>query len=175
MQLMPASLQMAQLQQILAQSGIELDMEGMWRLFTRYSGLTEFSELLRVSGQPITAEPRPIPISFPVSAKPLPSPCKAGIRFDSWILGIWELSTPTPAPITNIGSTNCPRVKFALAVKAEEVHAQLYTKALEAVKEGKDLTETEFYLCPVCGHIEFGTPPNKCPICGAPAAKFALI
>ena len=64
---------------------------------------------------------------------------------------------------------------FALAVKAEEVHAQLYKKALEAVQQGKDLTDTEFYLCPVCGHIEFGSPPDKCPICGAPAAKFALM
>jgi rubrerythrin len=64
---------------------------------------------------------------------------------------------------------------FGLAVKAEEVHAQLYAKALEAVQQGKDLTETEFYLCPVCGHIEFGKPTHNCPICGAPADKFTLI
>jgi hypothetical protein len=57
-QMMPVSLQMAQLQAALAQSGMELDMEGMWRLFTRYSGLTEFSELLRASGQPITGDPK---------------------------------------------------------------------------------------------------------------------
>lgn len=64
---------------------------------------------------------------------------------------------------------------FGLAVKAEEVHAQLYTKALGAVKQGKDLTETEFYLCPVCGHIEVGKPTDNCPICGTPAGKFTLI
>jgi len=64
---------------------------------------------------------------------------------------------------------------FAMAVKAEEVHAQLYEKALEAVEQGNDLTDTEFYLCPVCGHIEFGSPPDVCPICGAPAASFAQI
>jgi rubrerythrin len=28
------------------------------------------------------------------------------------------------------------------------------------------------YLCPVCGHLEFGKPPEKCPICGVAAAKF---
>ncbi len=58
MQLMPVSLQMAQLQQILQPSGGELDIEGMWRLFTRYSGLTEFSELLKFNGVPVTAEPK---------------------------------------------------------------------------------------------------------------------
>jgi rubrerythrin len=64
---------------------------------------------------------------------------------------------------------------FAMAVKAEEVHAQLYQKALEAVEQGKDLTETDFYLCPVCGHIEFGSPTDNCPICGTPADRFTLI
>ena len=64
---------------------------------------------------------------------------------------------------------------FGLAVKAEEVHAKLYSSALEAVKQGKDLTETEFYLCPVCGHIEFGKPTDNCPICGTPADRFTLI
>ncbi len=61
---------------------------------------------------------------------------------------------------------------FGYAVKAEAVHAALYAKALAAVEAGADLAETSFYLCPVCGHIEFGAPPEKCPICGAAAAKF---
>jgi len=64
---------------------------------------------------------------------------------------------------------------FAWAVDAEEVHAKLYALALEAAKKGEDLSETEFYLCPVCGHIEFGGPPENCPICGAPAAKYVQI
>ena len=64
---------------------------------------------------------------------------------------------------------------FGYAVKAEAVHAELYTKALEAAKAGRDLAETEFYLCPVCGHIEFGKAPATCPICGAPAAKFVQV
>jgi hypothetical protein len=57
LQMMPAVLQVAQLQMVLQQSGGELDMEGLWRLITRYSGLDEFSELLRFSGVPITAAP----------------------------------------------------------------------------------------------------------------------
>ena len=61
---------------------------------------------------------------------------------------------------------------FGYAVQAEAVHAKLYSMALEAVEKGKDLTATEFYLCPICGHIELGQPPEKCPICGAKREKF---
>lgn len=61
---------------------------------------------------------------------------------------------------------------FSYAVDAEAVHAKLYTQALEAAKAGKDLGTAEFYLCPVCGYIEFGKAPEKCPVCGALGSKF---
>lgn len=64
---------------------------------------------------------------------------------------------------------------FGFAVEAEQVHAKLYALALEAAKNGVDLTETTFHLCPVCGHIEFGEPPERCPICKLPAAKFVTV
>ncbi len=64
---------------------------------------------------------------------------------------------------------------FGYAVKAEAVHAQLYAAALAAVQQGKDLEQTNFYLCPFCGHIEIGTPPESCPICGAKGAKFVQV
>ena len=64
---------------------------------------------------------------------------------------------------------------FGYAVKAEAVHARLYALALEAVEQGQDLTETKFYLCPVCGHIEFGGPPESCPICGAKGSKYVTV
>lgn len=64
---------------------------------------------------------------------------------------------------------------FGYAVKAEAVHAQLYTLALRAVKNGDDLAETRFYLCPVCGHIELDGAPDRCPICQAPAARFQRV
>jgi rubrerythrin len=64
---------------------------------------------------------------------------------------------------------------FEFATKAEAVHAQLYKMALEAVSQGKDLAETKFYLCPVCGHIELGNPPAICPICNVKGEKYILI
>lgn len=57
MQMMPAVMQMAQLQMMLQQSGGEFDMEGAFRLITRYSGLDEFSEFLRFNGIPVSAAP----------------------------------------------------------------------------------------------------------------------
>jgi rubrerythrin len=61
------------------------------------------------------------------------------------------------------------------ANRAEQVHAGLFRQALEALKAGKDLSQMEVYLCPVCGDLEFGVPPERCPICGAPAAKFQKV
>lgn len=64
---------------------------------------------------------------------------------------------------------------FKYAVDAEDVHAQLYKLALAAAEQGKDLEVTDFYLCPVCGHIEFGKPEENCPICGTLASKYVKV
>ena len=61
---------------------------------------------------------------------------------------------------------------FTYAVKSEEVHAKLYQLALESAEKGQDLSVTDFYLCPVCGYIEFGKAPEECPVCGAKESKF---
>jgi rubrerythrin len=60
---------------------------------------------------------------------------------------------------------------FKYATEAEAVHARLYTMALEAVQQGKDL-DVDFYLCPICGYIEFGQPTEACPICNTKPNKF---
>ncbi|MDQ7816266.1 MAG: rubrerythrin family protein [Melioribacteraceae bacterium] len=64
---------------------------------------------------------------------------------------------------------------FKYALDAERVHAELYKLALQASEQGKDLDVTDIYLCPVCGHIEFGKPSEKCPICGALPEKYVKV
>jgi rubrerythrin len=64
---------------------------------------------------------------------------------------------------------------FTHAMKAEEVHAGLYKKALAAVKAGNDLGREKVFLCPVCGNIETGKVPDKCPICGVFGKQFREI
>lgn len=56
---------------------------------------------------------------------------------------------------------------FTYAMKAEEVHAGLYKDALKAVSSKKDITAKKIFLCPVCGNIWHGDPPDQCPICKA--------
>ena len=67
------------------------------------------------------------------------------------------------------------KAMFKFALDAEAVHAKIYQKALEAVKKGVDLDVSEFYLCPVCGYIELGKAPEKCPVCGAKGSVFEQV
>ena len=64
---------------------------------------------------------------------------------------------------------------FGYAVLAEEVHARIYALALEAAQQGKDLAQSQIYLCPVCGYIELGQPTADCPICGTKPNKFIVV
>lgn len=67
------------------------------------------------------------------------------------------------------------KTMFGFANAAEKVHAGLFQQALDALAAGADLSKMEVYLCPVCGDVEFGVPPDKCPICGAPASKYQKV
>lgn len=67
------------------------------------------------------------------------------------------------------------KTMFQYALDAEKVHAEIYTKALEAVKNGIDLDVSDFYLCPVCGYIELGQAPEQCPVCKVPGSKFSTV
>jgi len=61
---------------------------------------------------------------------------------------------------------------FEVANKVEQIHAGLYTKAAEALKDKKDLPKTDYYVCRECGNTVEGSPPDTCPVCGAPKSAF---
>jgi rubrerythrin len=61
---------------------------------------------------------------------------------------------------------------FDVANQVEQIHAKLFTKAIEALKNKKALEKVDYYVCGVCGNTVEGAPPEKCPICGAPKEKF---
>lgn len=61
---------------------------------------------------------------------------------------------------------------FIYAMAVEKVHHGLYTEALDAVKEKKDLPAAPIHLCPICGNTFVGSVPGRCPVCGAPKDKF---
>ena len=80
-------------------------------------------------------------------------------------------------PMVKTAEQEAHRARHMLgyAAKAEKVHAGLFKQALDALQSGADLSTMDVYLCPVCGDVEFGVVPEKCPICGAPGAKYQKI
>jgi rubrerythrin len=63
-------------------------------------------------------------------------------------------------------------ISFKNAMAVEEIHHGLYSKALEAVKSGKDLPDQKVFVCEVCGNTVYGEAPDRCPICGVGQDKF---
>ena len=61
---------------------------------------------------------------------------------------------------------------FNVANEVEKIHAGLYMKAAESLKKNQDMPHVDYYVCKVCGNTVEGSPPEKCPICNAPAKSF---
>ena len=61
---------------------------------------------------------------------------------------------------------------FDVANQVEQIHANLFTKAIDALRNQKPIDEVDYYICGVCGNTVEGEAPDKCPICGAPKEKF---
>jgi rubrerythrin len=71
---------------------------------------------------------------------------------------------------------NQPAVfSFKRALAVEEIHHGLYTKALAAVKTGKDIPAGRIFVCTVCGNTVIGNAPDQCPVCSAMKAKFVEV
>ncbi|MFX1569516.1 MAG: rubrerythrin family protein [Promethearchaeota archaeon] len=74
----------------------------------------------------------------------------------------------------NEGNKDAERT-FKYANEVEKVHHKLYSSALEAIENGKDLEKKDVYICPVCGYTHEGDPPDNCPVCGAAKKVFKQI
>jgi rubrerythrin len=61
---------------------------------------------------------------------------------------------------------------FNVANKVEQVHAGLFQKAIDALKNKRELEKVDYYVCSVCGNTVEGAAPEKCPICGSPREKY---
>ncbi len=71
---------------------------------------------------------------------------------------------------------NKPAVEsFGNALAVEEIHHDLYAKALESLRGGSDLPERRLFVCPVCGNTVYDEAPGACPICNTPGSKFIEI
>lgn len=70
---------------------------------------------------------------------------------------------------------NMAEISFRNALVVEEVHHDLYSKALAAVKAGGDLPKRDIYVCEICGNTVYDHAPDKCEVCGVPKERFSLI
>lgn len=86
----------------------------------------------------------------------------------------FEFNTMYPEYIANAKKENNKQAtwSFDVANKVEQIHANLFRKAIEALKKGKELEPVDYYICGNCGNTVENTAPDRCPICGAPKAKF---
>jgi rubrerythrin len=58
---------------------------------------------------------------------------------------------------------------FNFANEVEQIHANLYQKALDNPDDQQDV---DFYVCSVCGYTCEVEPPESCPVCNAKKAAF---
>ncbi len=82
---------------------------------------------------------------------------------------------PEYIKIANVEGNKRASWSFKVANKVEEVHANLYTKAIQAVKSKNDLEITDYFVCSVCGNTVEDEAPDRCPICNAPKKQFFKI
>jgi rubrerythrin len=61
---------------------------------------------------------------------------------------------------------------FVFANEVEQVHAELYQKAIDNLD---NLAEVDYYVCSVCGMTVENEPPDKCPVCGAKGSAFSKV
>ncbi|MFZ0450628.1 MAG: rubrerythrin family protein [Desulfatiglandaceae bacterium] len=64
---------------------------------------------------------------------------------------------------------------FFWASEAERTHADFFEKAVNALKEGKDLELGDLHICKICGYTVEGEPPDKCPTCGKGKEAFVPV
>ena len=61
---------------------------------------------------------------------------------------------------------------FDVANKVEQVHTKLFKKAIDAMKNNKELEKVDYYICSVCGNTVETSPQEKCPVCASPNEKY---
>jgi rubrerythrin len=66
-------------------------------------------------------------------------------------------------------------ISFRYALAVEEVHYDLYSEALGAVKAGGDLPQRKVYVCEICGNTVYEAPEERCSVCNVPKEKFTEV
>ena len=86
----------------------------------------------------------------------------------------YEFTEMYPKFLEEAKSENNSRaiVSFHRANEIEKEHEKLFQEALGT---NGDIEEKDYYVCEACGHIEIGSAPDKCSVCGMPKDKFIKV
>ncbi len=89
----------------------------------------------------------------------------------------YEFTKMYPGFIEQARADNNERaeITFTHANKVEEIHHDLYQKALKALEAGQKLKGEPYFVCQVCGNTVAGEAPERCPVCGAPRSMFKRV
>jgi rubrerythrin len=81
----------------------------------------------------------------------------AGVAYDHFLKLAAEVEDPVASKV------------FSHSKDVEDIHANLYKKAMGHLMEDR---ETTYYVCQVCGYVSDGSLPDTCPVCSAPRDQF---
>ena len=69
-------------------------------------------------------------------------------------------------------ATKAVRKAFLQTGKTDEEQVRLFDDAQEGLLQE---SETDYYVCQICGHIHRGVVPERCPICRAVPGRFKRV
>jgi rubrerythrin len=87
---------------------------------------------------------------------------------------IYDYKTACPAMVQDAKVEGALEARHSLeyAMSIGPIMAKLISKAIGNL----DLDEDgSYFICPVCGNIEYGKPPAKCPFCGVDSSRFVEV
>ncbi len=90
----------------------------------------------------------------------------------------YESATMYPGFINTAtqSKANLAVVSFNYAYKTEIKHKDLYTKALDALDKGAEMTLAgKYFVCPVCGNTYADEATARCGFCMTPKERFIAI
>lgn len=86
----------------------------------------------------------------------------------------YEVEKMYPPMLANAQSEQEISAQYAIkgALESEKVHKVLFEKAIESVKNNKDMEDFRVWTCVVCGYTHVGEPIERCPVCNAQWSSF---
>lgn len=81
---------------------------------------------------------------------------------------------PAYMEVAKAQEEHAAEISFRFAWEAEKTHAAFFERAMDAVRNERDLDLGQVGVCEVCGYTVESEPPERCPICKAKRERFRV-